>query len=161
VPVLQGLCLVNLVRISGILLPPVLNGRGRAGMVMRYSLASAVLLPVAFLFGSRHGLTGVILAWALAYPPLYLILLAQCLRDLKLPVRVFLQSGVSAVVCSAIMTAVVLLVQHLVQGMDPWVRLGLSVGSGAAAYPAAFFLLFRDQVAQVRKGLAMLRNRTA
>jgi O-antigen/teichoic acid export membrane protein len=161
VPALQGLCLVNLVRVSGILLAPVLNGRGRAGLVLRYSATSAILLPVAFYLGARHGLMGVIAAWALAYPPLYLILVIHCLRDLGLPVAAFLRSGLSATVCAAIMTGAVLLVQHLAGGADLWFRLAASIGTGAATYSAAMFLLFRDEVDRFRKGFAVLRNRPA
>jgi O-antigen/teichoic acid export membrane protein len=161
VPALQGLCLVNLLRVSGILLAPVLNGRGHAGLVLRYSVTSAILLPAAFYLGARHGLMGVIAAWALAYPPLYLILLVNCLRDLGLPIRAFLRSGLSAAVSAAIMTAAVLLVKDLAQGAALPVRLPLSVATGALAYAGAMFLLFRGEVDRFRKGLAVLRNRTA
>jgi O-antigen/teichoic acid export membrane protein len=161
VPALQGLCLVNLVRVSGILLAPVLNGRGHAGMVLRYTVTSAILLPLAFYFGARHGLLGVVAAWALAYPPLYLILLVNCLRNLGLPVRAFLRSGVSATVSAAIMTATVLLVKDLAQGTDLLVRLPLSVATGAVAYGGSMFLLFRTEVDRFREGLAVLRNRPA
>lgn len=161
VPVLQGLCAVNLLRVSGTTLPPVLNGRGKAGVVLRYAAISAVVLPAAFLVGAHYGLTGVVAAWAVAYPPLYLLLLLNCLRDLGIPFGAFLRLTVSAAVSCAIMVGVVLGVKVLGHDLNPWVRLGMEVGSGAGAYVGSFLLLFRDQIDQIRKGFAMLRKRPA
>lgn len=158
VPVLQAFCAINMLRVSGMLFPPVLNGRGKAGVVLRYGLASTVVLPLAFYLGAGYGIMGVMAAWMLAYPPLYLLLLINCLRDLALPLTQFLRSVTSAGVATLIMGGAVFACGKAVADLPGAVRLCIMVPLGAAAYAGTFFFLFNSQVKQVRDGFAMLRK---
>lgn len=161
VPVLQAFCVINMLRVSGMLFTPVLNGRGKAGVVLRYATASAIVLPLAFLIGAGYGIMGVMAAWMIAYPPLYLILLINCLRDLELPPARFLRSTTSAFVATLIMGLAVFATSQLVATLPGAVRLAAMIGVGIAAYAGTFFLLFRGQIKQVRNGIRMLRSGTA
>ncbi len=65
VPVLQVICIANIVRLSGMLLPVILEARGRARDVLRFQIVSALFMPIGFAVGSRWGLTGVTAVWLL------------------------------------------------------------------------------------------------
>ena len=158
VPILQAFCVINMLRVSGMLFPPVLNGRGKAGLVLRYAMVSTIVLPLAFMIGANYGIMGVMIAWMLAYPPLYLLLLTHCLRDLKLPLKQFLHSATSAAVATLLMGLAVFACGKMTPELPGAVRLGVMIPMGAAVYAGTFFLLFKGQIKQVRDGFRMLRQ---
>ncbi len=75
IPALQLLALYASVRSIMPLFPQVLMAVGEAGFVMWNGIISMIVLPAAFLFGSRWGIAGIAAAWIVAYPvnavPLY------------------------------------------------------------------------------------------
>ena len=75
IPALQLLALYASVRSIMPLFAQVLMVVGESGFVMWNGIVSAAVLPAAFFFGSRWGVTGIAAAWVIAYPvnavPLY------------------------------------------------------------------------------------------
>jgi len=158
VPLLQLLCIGNLLRISGMLMPAILAGLGKAGLTLRYNIASMIVLPTAFLIGVQFGLVGVACAWLVAYPPLYLLLMFYGFRELQLRLSEFAQSAKSALVGSGLMVAAVMALKAYT--VDMWTpgRLLMTVIVGGVVYLGTFVLFYRDQLAQVRRGFAILRS---
>jgi O-antigen/teichoic acid export membrane protein len=156
--ILQTLCVVNLLRVSGMLFAPVLHARGRADLVLRYVIVSALVLPASMLVGVRFGLTGVLAAWAIAYPVIYLYCLFLCLRDLKLPIHQFLHSIKAVLIVSTTMVAVVLAVKSLAVDLHVAARLSVAILAGATTYLAVFLLFYKEQIAEVRSGIASIRR---
>ena len=79
------------------LLPPVLDGLGRADLTLRYTAVAAVAVPLtqvaaAAALGSALGWTSVALAWAVGYPIAFAVLLALTLGEVALPIRRYLAS---------------------------------------------------------------------
>ncbi len=56
------------------LVPQLLNAVGKARLSFFYSLACAIVLPIAFVIGAQSGLRGVVIAWVTAYPVVVLLL---------------------------------------------------------------------------------------
>ena len=158
VPLFRALCLVSSLRLSATLMPPVLYARGKPELVLRYNALALLGLPVAFLLGARFGLGGVIGAWLLAYPLLYVYLGRQCLQELKLGWHDLAWSALPAVLAAAVMVGAVPVFRQLVADAGPWWRLAGSIAVGAAAYLGVLILLFRRHVTALKSQLLQLRR---
>lgn len=162
VPVLQLLCILNAVRVSGTLAMPGLNSRGRVDITLRYSLISLAILPGAYMAAASLGdVTTVVLARLAVYPLLYAGLLHFLLREMGIDIRSYWRSARSPLIAATVMLVAVAGFQYFAQGVDATARLLLSIGIGGAVYFATFHLLFPEEVRQVRQAWAMLRGRPA
>jgi O-antigen/teichoic acid export membrane protein len=160
-PILQVLCVVNIVRVSGMLISPALNSRGREREALRYSLAGAVLLPLAFLLGVQFGLEGVAVAWMVGYPLLYWMLLRYLHQDLGVTLTELISQSRPTLMATTVMAAAVLTAQALLAGFPPAVRLGAAVTVGMVAYVGVFLIFYGEQVARMRQALRELRGGSA
>ena len=159
VPVLQVVCIANIVRLSGMLLPVILEARGRADLVLRFQLVSATLLPLGFYFGSHWGLSGVTAVWLLVYPVIYFWLMHLALTELGMKIRQLLRSVVPVLLSNLVMAAAVLLAREFTQDFGHVARLALSIATGVAAYAAAMAVLVPKTFwYEVRTTAASLRS---
>lgn len=158
VPFFQALCMVSSLRLSGTLMPPVLYARGKPELVLRYNALALVGLPAGFLIGAQYGLEGVVIAWLVAYPALFIYLGRQCLRELGLRWRALARSALPAVLATAVMVVAVMVFRHLTQELALLWRLLGSVAVGAAAYLGLLALLFREHITSLRSQLIHLRR---
>ncbi len=159
VPVVQVLTLVSAVRVSGMLMTPLLNSRGRTRWTLNYSLMGMVLLPLSFLAGVRYGLTGIALAWIAAYPLLYAMLLHYVHRDLGILFSELFSAGRSTLTAVACMAMSVMAVQHWAMDFSAGLRLAFSITVGIATYAGTFLVFYEDQVARMREAFRLLRTR--
>lgn len=158
VPFFQALCLVSGLRISATLMPPVLFARGKPGVVMKYNLLALLGLPTSFMVGAQFGLEGVIVAWLVIYPMLFLYLGQQCLRELALSWRVLGHSALPAVLATAAMIGAVLVFRHISADFMALWRLVGSVVIGGVAYLGLLSLFFREHLAALKSRLILLRQ---
>lgn len=159
IPILQAMCVINALRISGMLFVPVLNGRGKAGLTLRYNLTSAIILPSAFLIGAQHGgITGVTWSWLIAYPVLYILLLTFLLRELGLTLPEFVRSARSAWLPSMIMLAAVMPAKWMLGDAGGLTRIAAIITVGVVAYIGAILALFPDQLSALRNAFLTLRK---
>lgn len=89
------LCAVGALRALSFLLPPLLDGVGRAELTLRYTVIAAVLVPgsqlvAAVALGPRLGWTAVAWAWVVGYPLAFAALLALALGQIELSTRRYL-----------------------------------------------------------------------
>lgn len=159
IPILQVLCFVGLLRVSGMILNPVLNARGKAGLVLKYAIFSAVVLPLSFLVGVGYGMNGVLAVWVIAYPILYSILLRYCLRDLEVGFMRFVSTHVSTWVASGLMIAAVYFVHSVSKDWSLSLRLVTEILVGALAYVCTYLIFFLEEAKEVRTGLKLLRGK--
>ena len=132
-------------------LPAMLIATGHAKLNMRFNLLAAVALPAALYAGSTWGITGVALAWIVAYPVITIpTFFRQTLRILELRTGEYLRTLWPAASAAAGIAAAVLIVRPLVPDeWSPWVRLGIRVLSGAVAYAAVLLLAHRTRMKEV------------
>jgi teichuronic acid exporter len=159
IPVLQILCIANIIRLSGMVMPTVLEGLGLAGRVFKYQLVSALVLPLGFAVGAKWGIQGVTAAWLIAYPIVYSWLLYMTAQALGMRARTLLASVVPVGLANLGMAACVLLMREAMPDLAPWWRIVCLGLTGALAYAALMWLLLpRAVLSEFRSSLGALRS---
>lgn len=158
VPLLQVLCVVNLLRVSGMLMPPTLEGCGNANRVLMFHIVAIIVLPAAFTIGVQWGLTGVLYAWVIAYPPIYCFLLYSVMRELDLKLRELLKSERATLTASLVMVVAVVSLRFLPIDLPMLARLVLSIGVGASVYLGVFAFAYPRELVELKKGIGLLRG---
>lgn len=156
IPILQVFCILNLLRVSAMLVSPVLYGRGRPELMTAYLVLAAITIPISVFVGSKYGINGILVAWCVVYPGLYIFLMRFCLRNLGLQAMPFIGSFVPASVASAAMAGAVFFSQTLLSTLPEVGRLGASIGVGAAVYAATVFIAFPHDARSFRTGISRL-----
>lgn len=148
VPVLQGLCVVNLLRLSGMVMVPALTALGLAGEVALMNLLCLILLPPGFLLGAQLGMEGVVAAWLILFPIPYIFLTQTLCDGLGITRRQLLASSKVAVLG-------ILAVALAVRAAEPWLPapqmavLALQVVLGVLAYGVVIAIAYRQDLAGV------------
>lgn len=158
---LQLLALYGGFRSIATLPPQVLVAVGHSRRSMQFSIVAAIVLPLAFLVGSRWGTVGVALGWIIGYPLVALTLFFRAsLRAIGLPAREYARSLWPAAVSTGLMAAAVAAVRQFAvpEGTmaDP-IRLAALVATGVVTYAAVVWWRYRDRVTAF---LAVWRRRS-
>lgn len=135
------------VRSVATILPNLLTAIGDASFVMWATVGAAIVMPIAFLLGSRWGTTGIAAAWVVAYPVIMIPLYYRVLEKTGLKLKEYIWVVIPALGASAIMAVVVLMVRFLLTSRPHSLGgLLLLSGSGALAYAGALFVFHRSRV---------------
>jgi O-antigen/teichoic acid export membrane protein len=146
---IEPLRVLGIFTIFRALLPIISQAATAVGLVkfaMRVSVASAVVMPLAFIAGAHWGTSGVALAWLIVYPIVSAPLFVVVLRRIEMPMRVYLGSLWPATSCTLVMIPAVLLPQFFLAAESIYVRLAAEVVAGAFAYAGTMWLFHRPQV---------------
>lgn len=156
---LKIFALINVMRLSGMIMIPVLQGLGHPNKVLRYSGWCLALLPAAFMWGAAYGIMGVMLAWAFAYPLVYLYLAGETLKEFDVSWGEFLKSSSTPLVCVSIMATMLFLFDNfgILEKYDG-PRLILGIAIGAMSYGLAYVALFPRELREIIGGLKELRS---
>jgi len=147
---LQILSLVMPLRMISNLLPPVLWGVGQPQVSAMNYLIAAVAMPVAFYVGVGWGLTGLALAWLLAYPMVFLVSVVRATRVVKLPAASFILATARPALASVGMYGAVLAVKAFpVLEMSRVAEFVSLVVLGVLAYPVLTTLVNRSGIREV------------
>jgi O-antigen/teichoic acid export membrane protein len=145
----QIMCAESALLIATLAASPMMTALGRAGFLLGRSVLSVTVLAAATLLGSPFGLVGAVTARFVAVVPVRAILLLPCLREIGVPFRTYLRAMSSALVATAAMVAVVLVVRQLLSGAGSVERLAVSATIGALVYSGALLFLDRGLVSEV------------
>ena len=141
------------------LLPSILNVTGESHFVMRTMQAGLILMPTAFLIGSRWGPAGIAYGWVVAYPIVALCIYRRTFRRIDMPLRDYLEAIRPALTgCLIMATTVEILKAVLTSAFPLSVRFGLEVFAGAAAYVLTLTLFHRDRASVFWNFIAAMRN---
>jgi len=143
---LQILCLVNVLRVSAMIMPYTLAGRGDAKAVLNYQVLSAAILIPAFLIGVHWGINGILLSWIVSSPILYVYLFLKVVNSLQLGARSFVASLGAPSVCISLMAVAVMMVPVVAPSAPIEIRLVGEIAVGALVYMLAFYLFFGSQL---------------
>jgi teichuronic acid exporter len=127
-------------------LAKVLTAVGNARYVMWNDLAALGILPIAFLIGSRWGISGIAWGWVVAYPVVAIPLYSKTIRTIGMGTGEYLRalrpalSGTVVMVVAVVTTKYVLPPNQLLL-----VRLVVEIVIGALAYTGAVLLLHGDR----------------
>ena len=136
---------------------------GDTRYTMKRSIAAAIVLPMAFVVGSRWGINGIATAWIVCHAPVVMFpLLRRVATHLGIGPSAYFPVLRPALVSTAVMAAGVLLTAFVVpDGLPPVALLAIKVVTGAACYAAALALLFRERVMTLIRAVSQLRGAPA
>lgn len=154
---LQLLCLVNVFRLSGMVMSPALAAVGRADVVFRFNLLCLFVLVPGFAVGVGYGASGVIAAWLILFPLCYTYLLSRMLAALNISLRRFASTVQAPVLGCVALTLVINSLPDLA-AQALWLRLLCDVVAGALAY-VAVVLLFPTERRHINSGVDYLMGR--
>jgi O-antigen/teichoic acid export membrane protein len=141
------------------LLPSILNVTGESRFVMRAMQAALIIMPVTFYIGSRWGAVGIAYGWVVVYPVIAFCLYWRAFRRIGMPLHEYLGAIRPAVTgCLVMAAAVVIMKQTLASSFPLYVRLGLEVLAGAAAYVLTLTMFHRDRLSAFWDFVRVMRN---
>ncbi len=108
---LQLLSLIIPLRTVQISVGPAVNGMGRPDVNVRNLIVACIVMPLAFVIGSRWGLLGVSLAWIIGYSAWFVYMLKQALPVIGVSLGMFLSTLLYPALYSALMYGAVYLVK--------------------------------------------------
>ena len=140
---LRLLCLVGLIKSMAFLIPPLLNARGKAYLNLRYSLLCFLILPPAFLIGSKFGLKGVVLAWVIGYPFVASYIFYLGLKEIHLSLSEYINNMIHIIISVMVMLLVLLIFKHTCAHiLNNWLRLFGYIFLGALSYLSTLSIFF-------------------
>ncbi len=165
IPVVGGLAMVMPAFALQLICSPVTNAMGRPNVYLTTSIAGAIIMPIAFLWGVNGGLLGgdtgamgLVHAWWIAAPILCAFTLAMTLPRIGVsPLALARELAPIALACAAMVLAV-LTVQHFAPMGSQWLDLAWNGFVGATVYAATFWFGYKSLV---RETWALLRDRNS
>jgi O-antigen/teichoic acid export membrane protein len=147
------------VRSVSTVLPHLLNAIGDARFVMWSTIASDLVMPLAFLVGSHWGTDGIAAAWVIAYPPAMMPLYWRVFQKTDTRIKDYALTVFPAVTSSLVMAVAVTLV-HLESPLRPYSmpELCLLVFAGALSYGGALLLFHYGRVLRMLRALKRVHN---
>jgi PST family polysaccharide transporter len=156
---LRCLAMLTLIQSIAPLLPHILNVMGDSRYAMRVGLVSGVVMPLAFVVGSRWGIAGVALVWVTVFPLTTIPLYWRVFRKLELSTLMYLEVLWPAISGSMVMMVVVWLVkQALPQDSSAIARLGLQVIAGSIVYGLVTVTLHREHLHMFSRSVQLMRG---
>jgi PST family polysaccharide transporter len=148
------------VRSVATILPNLLTAIGDARFVMWATVGAAIIMPCAFLLGSRWGTNGIASAWVFAYPLVMIPLFYRALEKTGLKFKEYLFVVMPAISASVIMTGVVLLIRFLLKDR-PHSLSGLLLLSvcGVLSYAGALLVFHRTRVTSLIRTITTIFQR--
>jgi len=151
VPLFQIFCVGSVFHILSLPAYPLLVARGRAGTLLKFNAAAAVVTAAAILLGSQIDLLAVGAAWLGAFAILKIVLLSLALRELGMRARTYLNGIVASLVATIAMSVTVLFTRYMDAPVSGSVqRLALEVLLGALVYVVILMVVDRKLVPEVR-----------
>jgi O-antigen/teichoic acid export membrane protein len=143
---LQILSVVVPLRMLAGLVAPALVGIGRPDVALGNVVIAFFIMVPAFVIGMGWGLVGVSLAWALAYPVQFFILLRRSLPVLHSSLSGYLNAMRGAAVSGALMYLVVMSARDTLESVmvRPAMQLGLLIFVGMITYLSLLFIIHRQ-----------------
>src|SRR5688572_4721258 len=154
-------CLAWLTLLQSIvpLLPHVLNVTGESRYAMRVGLVAGVVMPLAFIVGSRWGIAGVALVWVTVYPVTTLPLYWRVFKTLELSTTAYLKVLWPALTASLLMSSAVwILRETLLHESTSLARLTTTVLVGATVYMLVMATWHREHLWSFRYAVQMIRG---
>jgi O-antigen/teichoic acid export membrane protein len=132
--------------ISG-LVQSMLKGLGRADASFRNILTASVLMPLAFLIGSKWGIVGVCAAWLVAYPIYFVIMSKRSCRIIGIGFIDLLKAMGRPFLASAGMYLAVVVIRQLIAGvLSTLTGLVLLIISGAVVLAILVLSINRERL---------------
>ena len=158
IPLVAGLSFAMPLMALHFICSPTTNAMGKPQIYLSTSIAGAIVMPAAFLWGATEGAMGLVHAWWIAAPCLLLFTLTLTLPRIGVSPIALLRELLPTSVAVAAMAGAVILVQTYVPLGMPVLDLMLSAATGGIAYAATLWFIWPNLV---KETWALLRQRPA
>ena len=163
IPIVSGLAVVMPAFALHLICSPVTNAMGRPRVYLTTSIAGAIIMPCAFLWGvsggffsNDDGSMGLVHAWWIAAPTLLAFTLTMTLPRIGVSALDLAREIFPIALGCLTMAAAVMAAQHFAPLASPLLNLGWNAAIGASVYAATFWIGYRSLV---KETWAMLRQR--
>lgn len=148
----QIICLISLFRLSSIFITRALEGLGQANITLIYQLLSIVIVGSAMLFGIVYfGLNGMLIAWVLSTPVVYLYLLTNIAKCLNIGLLELLKTFLPVLFCLATLAVAVYgVLEFLMTEHANITKLIVAPMVGAVVFFLSAYLFAREYVDNVK-----------
>jgi O-antigen/teichoic acid export membrane protein len=150
VPILQIICVLNLVQVSSMVMSPMLNGFGMPELIVRYNLLLLILLPIATVIGLQWSITGMLIGWCVVYPAVYVYLFLKLKKALGFTFVYFVKTIQSVLFATLVMSIALIYLDHVTIELATYVRLSLFVITGVCAYSSVYILFYRSELVELK-----------
>jgi teichuronic acid exporter len=158
---LRILCLYAAFYTSQLLIGSVLMWTGQFRANMWCSVLAGIVLPLAFLVGTKWGLEGVAWAWSIAFPLANLPAMVISFRTIQIGFGAWLGSLLPAAVSCLGLSAALVAVRIALPADTPvGLAAALACAAGAIAYLATLWLGFRSRALSMLEFLRSLRRQS-
>jgi O-antigen/teichoic acid export membrane protein len=149
IPIIRTLAMAMPFLTLQILFAPATNALGRPRATLRVAVAGAVIMPVAFLFGSQYGTLGLARAWLFGFPLLTAATVAMSLPIIGARLGGLARAIAPGLLASAAMAAVVATIDSVLPVLTAPARLAILAPAGVAVYAGLLFAFARPLVNDV------------
>lgn len=147
--VMAILCLVMPLRMLANIFPPLLQGIGRPDASVINLLLAVIIMPVAFFIGSSWGVIGVSIAWVIAYPVVFVVMLARSVPLIGVSIKQPVMAAAMPALVSIAMYIAVVSSKSMLNIEGDMARLAISIAIGATVYAALSRFLCRREFGEV------------
>lgn len=148
---LQLLAIIMPLRMLSAVLPAVTSGIGRPDIQLVNLAIALLVMPAAFIIGSRWGIIGLSAAWVTVYPLVVLENVHRSTAAIGLSMREVWRAAARPIAAAALVcVAVTALRELLPAGFSEWLRLCLLILCGAVVYGAVSWAYNRDGILELR-----------
>lgn len=158
VPILQAMAIMNIFKLSGMLIPSVLEGVGRPGEVLVYQIISAACTPLFIFIGLSWGLMGAVYAMLILSPCLYIYLQSRVLKNLEIKLYDFIQSVLPILLSAGAMALTLFLLKQQLTIPNSALELLVLISGSFTIYLSALFLFNRGLYKELKEGVALFRS---
>lgn len=158
ITLLQILCLVNLLRVSGMIMLPLLKACGNADRVLMFHIIGVIITPLIFWLLLPYELLGTAYASLLSFVPLYIYLLYSNYKELNISLTVFLRSFRHTLVASFVMSVLLMVFFVMLSDSNPLLRLFAMIAAGAISYAGVYFVFYKEEILRMKRGFLMLKS---
>lgn len=132
---------------------------GETRFTMKNGIFALLVMPTAFLVGSRWGSAGVATAWIVAYPVIVAPVYVRLFRKIDMRLSSYLSAVGPSVSGTLAMAASVLALRLVLPStLAPAARLAAQVACGAVVYAVWLALFHRGRIARVLEGVRRIRK---
>ena len=132
---------------------------GLSHLTMWSGIAASIVLPIAFLVGSRWGVAGIAAVWLIVYPFTNLPFYYLVFRKIGMSAGEYLRSLWPATSTTCLMAAVVYGVHHVYPQWPVALSLASDIATGALSYSVFLFILHRARILALRDVYRLMRSK--
>jgi len=147
--VMAILCLIMPLRMLANIFPPLLQGIGRPDASVINLLLAVIVMPAAFFVGSKWGVIGVSIAWAVAYPVVFAVMLARSVPLIGVSIKQPVMAAAMPALVSIVMYIAVISSKSMMNVDTDMMRLVISITIGASVYATLSRFVCRREFSEV------------